>query len=303
MNSKPNFKGLLLTMAAFLLSAGNGFAGTATSISGLYYTGLNAAGNIQAGGAQDAHWSVSYASTNGGASANATYQGSAYVISAANVTGSGYAPNITSGPNPAQWITAPGATLSNGTRPNTGGDFLPGNGNTGANEGIFYYTLSFTITGTGTGTVGNQVALTMTMAADDQYSIYVNPTFNANGTINTTSSLLGGSATAAWGNTQTTYLQNFGNGNSGADANFVIGTNTIVVEVDNTNGINGASGSTALNASGLLVYQVGGAAAGTFISPNPVPELGAWLPVALALAMFGWVRLQPRQERRLVSIR
>ncbi len=293
---------LLLTATAVTLFVSRSFAqGTATSISGLNYTGLKGTGALQAGGAKDANWTVSYASTNGGASANTNYEGSAYVISGANVTGSGYAANTAS----AQWITAPGATLSNGTGVNTGGDFLPGNGNTGANEGIYYYKLSFTIVGTGTGTVGNQVALTMTMAADDQYSIYVNPTFNANGTINTTSSILGGSATAAWGNTQTSYLQNFGNGNSGADANFVIGTNTIVVEVDNTNGINGASGSNATNASGLLVYQVGGTAAGVFISPNPVPEVGAWLPVALAVGMFGWsyLRLRPREERRLVSIR
>jgi hypothetical protein len=64
--------------------------------------------------------------------------------------GIGLHPNTSS----AQWITAPGATTLDRWLPNTGGDFLPGNGNTGSNEGIYIYTLAFTITGTGSaGTV------------------------------------------------------------------------------------------------------------------------------------------------------
>jgi len=45
---------------------------------------------------------------------------------------------------------SPGATISaTNLTANTGGDFLPGNGNTGSNEGVFVYTLAFQITGSG----------------------------------------------------------------------------------------------------------------------------------------------------------
>ena len=178
LNSTRSLLGPIATALALLMAGARAQAQTATDITGLYYTGLAANGTLAAAGTQAADWTVSYASINGGASANATYEGAGYVISPSSISGSGYTPN-TSG---AQWITAPGAAQSaSGSSLNTGGDFLPGNGNSGSNEGIYVYTLAFTITGTGSaGTVVNsansKIQITMTMAADDQYSVYVNPT-------------------------------------------------------------------------------------------------------------------------------
>ena len=54
--------------------------------------------------------------------------------------------------------------------------------------------------------------------------------------------------------------------------------------MDNTNSVNGSSGSNALNPSGLLVYQVGSA---TLINGVPIPEVGAWLPLLGALVLYG----------------
>ena len=252
-------------------------ASTATNITGLYYTGITSGGGLLSGGATDPHWNVTYASTNGGTSANTTYQGAAYVVNNSNVTGSGWTQNT----NSAQWIIAPGATdPNNGNSVNTGGDFLPGNGNTGSNEGVYIYTLAFTITGTGTGTVTNSVSISLTISADDQYAIYVNPT--GNGTTVPTGTAAG-SGTSAWNNTASVTLQNGTNGFNG-NSRFVVGTNYLTIVVNNTNSVTGSSGSTAQNASGLLVYQVGSAA---LINGNPVPEPGTVLMVMSALGVYG----------------
>lgn len=252
-------------------------ASTATNLSGLYYTGINSTGGLLSGGANDPHWTVTYASTNGGSTANTTYEGAAYVVNNSNVTGSGWTQNTGS----AQWIIAPGAQdPNNGNSVNTGGDFLPGNGNTGSNEGVYIYTLAFTIIGTGTGIVTNSVSISLTISADDQYSIYVNP--SGNGTTVPTGTAAG-SGTSAWNNTTSVTLQNGTNGYNG-NSQFKIGTNYLTIVVDNTNSVTGSSSSTALNASGLLVYQVGSAA---LINGNPVPEVGAWLPLVGALGAYG----------------
>lgn len=276
---------------ALLMAGASARAQTASTIYGLYYTGLTSSGGLAAAGTQAADWNVTYASTNGGTSANSTYEGAAYVISPSSISGSGYTPN-TSG---AQWITAPGATLSAaGDSPNTGGDFLPGNGNTGSNEGVYIYTLAFTISGTGAaGTVVNsansKIDITMTMAADDQYSVYVNPT--GNGTTIPTGTAAA-TATDAWNNTTSFSLQNYGGG--GADnSTFKIGTNYIVVVVDNTNSETGSSSSTALNASGLLVYQTSAAT----INGQPVPEVATWLPLLGVLGCYGLVVIRRRQDQ------
>lgn len=266
----------------FALAAIPGSAQTATDITGLYYTGLESNGNLQVGGGLDANWNVTYASTNGGSSASASNEGDAYVISPSNVAGSGYTPNTSS----AQWITAPGAYVSGSTSSaqNAGGDFLPGNGNTGSNEGIYIYTLAFTITGSGPvdKTVSNDVQITMTMAADDQYSVYVNPAGNGTYVPTGTASA---SQTSAWSNTSQIALQNYNNKgtSSGNNATFKIGTNYIVIVVDNTNSLTGSSSSTALNASGLLVYQTGAAE----INGNPIPEVATWLPLLGILGVYG----------------
>jgi hypothetical protein len=280
---------LAAALAVMLGAARANAQGTATDITGLYYTGLMNNGGLGAGGTQDANWAVSYASTNGGASTAPAYEGAAYVISPSQVSGSGYTPNTAS----AQWITAPGATLANGTAPNTGGDFLPGNGNTGANEGIYIYTLAFTVTGTGgTGaTVGNNIQITMTLAADDQYSVFINPAGNG---VTAPTGTASATDLSAWSNTTQISLQNYGAG-SANNAKFVIGTNYIVVVVDNTNSQTGVSGSTAANASGLLVYQTSAAE----INGHPIPEVATWLPLAGVLGCYGLILLRRRQERLL----
>ena len=276
-------------LVALLAMAVRVRAQTATNITGLYYTGLASNGGLQSAGGQDANWNVSYASTNGGTSADSTYEGAAYVISPTQISDSGYTPNTST----AQWITAPGATNSGGTSPNTGGDFLPGNGNTGSNEGVYIYTLAFTITGTGAaGTVVNsaqsQIQITMTLAADDQYSVYVNPSGNGKSIPTGTASA---TQTNAWNNTTQIALQNYGSGGAN-NATFKIGVNYIVIVVDNTNSQTGSSTSTATNASGLLVYQTGAAE----INGHPIPEVATWLPLVGVLGCYGLILLRRRRD-------
>jgi len=247
-------------------------AGTATSVRGLYYTGVDNSYNTVSNGAQDSHWDVTYATTNGGSSTNTTYQGNTYVIGNNN-NDSGWVDRTN-----ARWIVPPNA--SNGYN-------LPGNGTTGANAASYIYTLAFTIVGTGSGIATNQVTITLTLAADDNAQVYINPSLNGDGSINTSTSKLGGSLASAWNNTQVLTLQNFDNGVNADNARFVIGTNYLTIKVDNTNSVTGSSNATTLNASGLLVYQTGSA---TIISPNPVPEAGVWLPMVGALGLFLWQR-------------
>ncbi len=266
----------LFGAGAFLCALGNIHAGTATTITGLYYTGVDNAGGLLNSGNQDSHWAVT---TNEGSA----YQGQAYVVRGSTVTGSGWSANTAN----ARWITPPGATNATGGNVNQGYNYLPGNGTTGTNAASYAYTLAFTITGTGTGVVSNQVTVTLTLAADDNASVYINPTMS-NGLVDTASSTLGGTVLAAWGNTRTITLQNFDNGANANNATFVIGINYLTIQVDNTNGITGTSAATALNASGLMVYQTGGSA--NIISPNPTPEVGVWLPVVGALGLFFWRR-------------
>ena len=276
-------------LAAALLWWGNGcVAGTASNITGLYYTGVNSSGAVLAGGATDPNWTVTYANVNGVSyTGTSTYTGSPYVLSSSYIDAA-YVANSSS----SKWVTAPGAsTAASGGTANVGGDYLPGNGTTGTNAAQYVYRLAFTVTGSGSGTVTNQISISLTMAADDQYKVYVNPTLNANGSVNTASTLAG-SRTNAWSNTSALYLQNFTNSNGSANSAFVIGTNYIYVVVDNTNSATGTSGSNALNPSGLLVYQVGSA---TTIDGKPVvPEVGTILPVVVALGMFLWRRFWPR---------
>jgi hypothetical protein len=290
-NSPSRLLGPVLAAVAMAVSGARvQAAGTATNITGLYYTGLQSNGSLQAAGSQDANWDVTYASTNGGTSSSPTNEGAAYVISPSSISGSGYTPNTAN----AQWITAPGATNSSGTSPNTGGDYLPGNGSSTPNEGIYIYTLAFTITGTGGNgsTVGNDVQITMTLAADDQYSVYVNPAGNGTTAPTGTASA---SATNAWSNTSQITLQNYG---GGADnANFKIGTNYIVVVVDNTNSQTGSNSSTTLNASGLLVYQTGAAE----INGQPIPEVAPWLPLLGVIGCYG-LFVTKRRQAQLQSV-
>lgn len=271
----------------FLALGGLAYAGTATDVNGLYYTGVDNSGTVLAGGATDSHWTVTYARVNGTSyTGNSTYTGASYVLSPSYIDSAYVANSSTS-----KWITAPGAsTAASGGTTNVGGDYLPGNGTSGSNSAQYVYRLAFTVVGTGSGSATNNISISLTLAADDQYKTYVNPTLNANGSVNT-GSTLAGSRTNAWSNTTALYLQNFTDANGSANSNFVIGTNYIYVVVDNTNSVTGSSGSSSLNPSGLLVYQVGAA---TTINGTPIPETGAILPVMAALALFGWRRLRLR---------
>jgi hypothetical protein len=275
----PRF--LLPTLALLTLAVSGGNlarAGTATNITGLYYTGVNSSGGLISGGGVDNLWNVTYASIGG--VTNTAYQGNTYVVSSTYID-AGWTQNTAS----AQWIVPPGAsTAGSGGTLNAGGDYLPGNGNSGANMATFVYTLAFNIIGTGSvgSTVTNSVSISLTLSADDQYKVYVNPTGNGASLPTGTAAATG---TSAWNNTTAVTLQNGTNGTNGNSV-FKIGTNYLTVVVDNTNSINGSSGNTGFNPSGLLVYQVGAA---TLINGTPIPEVGTWLPLGGALMLYGWM--------------
>ena len=294
-------------MAAGALSIGGvARGGSATNLSGLYYTGLNSSGALQTGGGQDANWDVTYAFVGGTRYRNtSTYTSptGAYVLAStansggtANYIDGAYVPNTSS----AQWITAPGAmTTTSGGTVNVGGDNLPGNGTSGTNTAFYVYQLAFTIAGTGTGVVTNQVSISLTIAADDSYDIYVTPsalTVSTSGTITSTYGI-SASGTAAWSNTTAQSLQNFGTGGAN-NTTFNIGTNYLTVVVRNSNSVTGTSSSTALNPSGLLMYQVGSMAT---IDGQPVPEVGTWLPLIGALGLYGMFAWRRRGETRELS--
>ena len=271
---------VLLALAVFSLRFGGlAYGQVATTINGLYYTGEKTDGTLQAGGAKDGNWTVSSALVGGATySGTSTYTGKPYVLSPSYIDGA-YVPNTTT----AQWITAPGAQTTTGTV-NVGGDSLPGNGTTGNNSAYYVYKLGFNIVGSGSGAVSNQISISLTIAADDQYTVYVNPTtaptVNTSGVINSGGTAASGSGLAAWSNTQSLALQD----NMGANnANFVIGTNYLYIVVANTNSLTGTQGSNALNPSGLLVYQLYG---DMTIDGRVVPEVGAWMPVVLAVGLF-----------------
>src|SRR6478752_6119854 len=210
----------------------SGQAGSATSVTGLYYTGVNNSGSLLAGGARDSHWAVAYANAPG---TDSNYEGAAYVVSGNNFN-SGWTDNTSK----AQWITAPGASTSTsgGGSTNTGGSNLPGSGTSGTNAAQYVYRLAFTVAGTGTGAVTNNLSISLTIAADDRYRVYVNPTMSG-GEIDTAASTVAASRNNAWTNTEAEYLQNYAGGGHSDNADFVIGTNYIYVVVDNTNNLTG----------------------------------------------------------------
>ncbi len=257
-------------------------AGLANNVTGLYYTGVNSSGGLLSGGATDPNWSVTYSRVADSDSTGNAYEGAAYVVS--STANSGGANNFidpywVQNTSSAQWITAPGAVNNSGVA-NVGGVRLPGNGTSAPNVGIYTYQLAFNISGTGAigSTVTNSVSISLTVAADDHFQIYVNPTLDTSG--NNAGKVLSSNTpaftgTSAWNNTTSTTLTNSG---SGANSVFKIGTNLLTVVVTNTNSVNGSSSSTAVNPSGFLMYQVGSA---ILIDGQPIPEpgtlAGAWL--------------------------
>ncbi len=249
-------------------------AGSATDITGLYFTGIDNNGTTLAGGTADPHWSVTYA--NVGGSTNNSYIGPAYV---ATTTDPGWVSNSTT----SKWIVPPGGSGGDG------GYNLPGNGTSGNNAAYYIYTLAFTIQGTGTGTATNQISIGITIAADDIYSIYVNPNLRNNGDIanNVTPAVTNNNG--AWSNTTSATLANFGSNNNSV---FQIGTNKLTILVRNSNSITGSSNNTALNPTGLLFYQQNNLVT---IDGRVIPEVGTVLPL-LGAALAYWLSLRRRRE-------
>ncbi len=166
--------------------------------------------------------------------------------------------------------------------------------------GIYIYTLAFTITGAAGSQVGdvvtNNVSIGVTMAADDQYKIYVNPVGNGASIPSGTPAAI---ALSAWVNQTQFTLSNYSDSSKGIAQNsvFKIGVNYLVIEVDNTDSKTGYVATQNNNATGLLFYQQGqnvvignntfnliGGSAGT---PGVVPEVGTWLPAVGVLGLLG----------------
>ena len=293
MSFNPRRIALFALIALCLRFGSLAYAGSATDVTGLYYTGHDSSGALATGGAQDANWTVTYARVNGTGSTSSVYTGAAYVLSSAYIDPA-YVANTSS----AKWITAPGAsTAATGGTINAGGDYLPGNGTSGTNSAYYVYRLAFTVVGTGTGTATNNIQISMTIAADDRYTVYVNPasapTVSNAGTISAGGTTASASGTNAWNNTTSFTLGNSTAGGGTNNSTYVIGTNYIYVVVANTNSQTGSIGSNALNPSGLLVYQVG---SGITIDGKVIPEVGTWMPVVAALGVFGWRRFRRKSD-------
>jgi len=259
-------------------------------VTGLYYTGESSSGGTLAAstaltnnsGTQDPYWTVTYASTNGGVSAATPNEGTSYVINTTQTTYASQYPSPPWAPNTtnAEWITAPGAVFTNGSGvsslvENAGGDGLLGYGSdsspvamNASNAAIYVYTTTFTITGNATaGTAVTGFTLNLQVSADNNYDVFVNPT-------STTKEL--GVGTAAFVSGANAYTAASA---IALTSGFVIGVNTISIQVENA----AATGTSSINYSGLLVY--GGSVA--------LPEVGAWLPLAAAIALYGawrWTR-------------
>jgi hypothetical protein len=285
--------------------------GVATSLTGLYNTGVSTTGALLStagGGVQDPSWTVVNAvvGTGEGELANSAYLGTTYVLA----TNGGYNGNtlgygVNNGWIPdnsvSEWITAPGAyTGSNGGygtaagpagTVNYGGDNLPGQGPTPANvvatnanggttpsgygyEAFYTYQTTFNVNGSGTGLVSN-VILNLSIASDDGFEVLLN------GHIVNSVDFYDGSTYTAVGAMAVTL-------NSSNANYFVIGTNTLQIIVANNGGSSATTNQDFYNASGLNV-----AATWTI-----VPEVGAWLPGAVALMLYGGFACYRRASSR-----
>jgi hypothetical protein len=277
-------------------------AALATGVTGFYYTGESTSGTALGQGAntptvansgqQDAAWAVTYASTNGGISAASAYEGTSYVINTTNTTyGTQYpVPYWSSNTSQAEWITAPGATWANSANTgtsgaiNSGGDGLLGYGTdtspvayNNSQSVVYVYTTTFTLTSTAAaGTAITGLTLNLQVSADNSYAIFVNPA---------SSGAFLGTSTAKYVSGANSYGTS---SNVALNSGFVVGVNTISIEVQNA----GTGASYQTNYSGLLVYGAG------FVG---IPECGTWLPLAIAVALYGaWFRRE-RRIRRLVG--
>jgi hypothetical protein len=239
-------------------------------------------------GQKDDAWTVTYASTNGGATAATGFEGTSYVINTTNTTyGTQYpAPPWAANTTSAEWITAPGAywAVSGGTTGNgavnAGGDGLPGYGTdttalsyTASTSVIYVYTTTFTITGNATaGTAITGLTMQLSVAGDNTFAVFVNPS-------NTATALAQSTAKFVAPSNAYTYAPL----NVSLSSGFVVGVNTISIEVQNA----GGSNSISTNFSGVMVYG------SNFIG---APEVGSWVPVAAAAllyALWAWRRARP----------
>jgi hypothetical protein len=253
-------------LSLLVLLASSVLAGSATDVTGLYFTGVDNLGTGLSAGSVDPHWTVTYAYASGNSS-NSNYMGSAYVSTA---TDSAWVPNSST----AKWIVPPGGASGNG-------DYnLPGNGTTGNNRAYFIYSLAFNIPGTGSGVVTNDVSIGITIAADDIYSIYVNPSLRNSGDIASSVTPAVTNSSAAWSNTSSATLANFGASNNSV---FNIGTNYLRILVRNTNSVTGSSNSNTVNPTGLLFYQTNNAVT---IDGRVIPEVGTTLPILGAAFLY-----------------
>ena len=277
----------------------------ATSVTGVYTTGIDSTyGTALSGGTKDPNWKLTYmyyveptrrgtrTVTNTYSYANAP---SAYVVDAANnsstdfVGSVGWSSNVTGAPA-AQWITVPGAymtTSSSGA--NTGGAYYYGYG-TGSTEGIYVYTLKFTISGSGAaGTPVSNVSLSFTTSADDQFYAYLNPSGNGSTLPSASSaaySYVYTPGSSPWANTTVFTMDS-------TNSNFVIGDNYLVFVVDNIDSQTSSSVTgTGVNATGLFVSYISGTINGSTVQVV-VPEVGTWIPAFAAVLLYGgllWVR-------------
>ncbi len=261
MNPRLSLRGLVL---AGLLFAGHSARAqaVATSVSGFYGTGMSLNAST------DQAWKVTGAYTNGSnnnVSASLTaYTGGSYtsafngqaVLNSHQATGF-WISDQTSG----KWIVTPYT--------NDSSQHLY--------AGYYAYQLTFTIGGTGSGAVSN-FSLTMSAAADNAFYVYVNPT-------ETTGGMPDFGQTPATGYADTgSYTPGSTVTLNSSNANFKIGSNTLVFVVYNNN--------TALNnnSSGLIVYGLTGY----------VPEVSPWMPIAGAIGAYGLV-LFVRKRRTSVT--
>lgn len=126
---------------------------------------------------------------------------------------------------------------------------------------IYAYALSFNINGFGgSGSmITNYVAITLTWTSDDTSSLYLN------------GSRLG-ITQSGWTTTKTVTFNS-------TTSNLKIGSNLLVVEVNNSGG-----GPTGLMVTGISAS----------ISPTPpiIPEMGAWLPVFGAFMVVMWLKIK-----------
>lgn len=141
----------------------------------------------------------------------------------------------------------------------------PDGGSNGADPsrpaGTYDYTLTFNMP---SGAQLSWVSISGTGAADQSAAIYVNGV------------LVSGQSIAGSGSTSSFTL-------NASNASFTSGTNTITFRVTNEGKGRGGGGSTA---SGLFIASL----SGTVV----VPETGAWLPAAGAMALYGLVSWRRR---------